>query len=238
MIDFTKPYAQSSQSTEERENSFQAIFRAIYGWMTVGLVASGATAWWTVASGFYKTVFSGYTFLLLVLAELILVSVLSARIQKLSSMTAKGLFLAYSVLNGLTLSSIFLAYQLGSIQRIFFLAAAMFGGLALFGTMTRMNLSRIGSICMMGLFGIVIAILVNLFLKSGALDMAISVVGIVVFTGLTIWDAQKLRMLAENAAARGERDGMSRVAILGALELYLDFINLFLMLLNLFGKRR
>lgn len=238
MVDFTKSYQQAMEANQDRDLAFQAIFRAVYKWMTVGLVASGLTAWWTVESGLYKVVFSGFNFLFLAIGELVLVGVLSARIDKFSSMTAKVLFIAYSVLNGLTLSSIFLAYTISSIQIVFFLTAGMFGGLAFFGTMTKMDLSKIGSICMMGLWGIVLAIIVNIFLKSGPLDWAISFIGIFIFTGLTMWDAQKIRLMAENASGLGDRSVTHRLAILGALALYLDFINLFLMLLNLFGRRR
>jgi len=159
-------------------------------------------------------------------------------VRKLSPPVAGTLFIAYSVLNGVTLSPIFLVYTQTSIFLAFGSCALMFAATSTFGYLTGMRLDRIGSYCFMGLIGILIASLVNLFLRSEVLDYVISYVGIAVFVGLTAWDTQKMRMVGESAGEEAQSDSMRKVAILFALNLYLDFINLFLQLLRIFGRRR
>jgi FtsH-binding integral membrane protein len=170
----------------------------------------------------------------LLIAELALVYVVSAKVDTLSPTTSAGLFLLYSALNGITLSLILLVYTGGSIVTAFLTTAGMFGGLALYGTVTKRSMDGIGSFAMMGLFGVIIAMLVNFFLKSPALSFVMSVACVIVFTGLTAYDAQRLKRMA--LAVDGPQAGS--YAVSGALSLYLNFINLFLSLLRLFGNRR
>lgn len=238
MVDYTKLFDSSVEVEQNRSVVVQSIFRSVYGWMTVGLAASGVTAWLTYATGFFQTIFTTPLFWLCIIAEFALVIGLSAGIRKMSTGVASFFFLLYSVVNGLTLSSIFLIYARSSLQSIFFITAAMFGGLALFGSVTKKDLSSIGAVCGMGLWGVVIALVVNIFLRSARLDWAVSLVGIAIFTGLTLWDAQKIKILANLAAEQGDRADIRKASIIGALQLYLDFINLFLMMLRIFGNRK
>jgi FtsH-binding integral membrane protein len=171
----------------------------------------------------------------LLLAPLALVFFLSFRIQHLAPATAQGLFFFYAALLGVSLAPIFLIYTHGSIARVFFISAASFGALSLYGYTTQRDLSPFGSFLIMGLFGIILASLVNIFLASSALQFAISVVGVLVFAGLTAWDTQRIKEMYD---VNDDGTIAGRKAIMGALTLYLDFINLFLMLLRLFGDRR
>jgi len=180
-------------------------------------------------------VLSGPMMIVLLLGTLGLVFFISFRINRLQYTTAMTLFMVYAALLGVTLSSIFLAYTGASITRVFFISAASFGALSLYGYTTQRDLSAMGSFMIMGLFGIIIASLVNIFLKSSGLDWAISIIGIGVFAGLTAWDTQRIKEMYDSMDDDGT---MGRKAIMGALSLYLDFINLFLMLLRLVGDRR
>ncbi|NTV47602.1 MAG: Bax inhibitor-1/YccA family protein, partial [Chlorobiales bacterium] len=178
---------------------------------------------------------NSFVFFGLVIAELALVFGISAAINKLSAAAASGLFFLYSALNGLTLASIFLVYSLGSIAGTFVVTAGMFGAMSLYGMTTKRDLTKFGSIAMMGLIGIIIAGVVNMFMASSVLNLIISVVGVILFTGLTAYDTQKIK---EMAAMTNDGESEGKVAVMGALSLYLDFINLFLMLLRLFGSSR
>ena len=216
----------------------QAFLTKVYGWMMLGLFLTAVTAIFTVNSETLRSfVFSSnLTLYGLIFAQLGLVIFLSARIQKMSAATATAAFLAYAVLTGITLSSIFLVYKADSIFTTFLTSGLMFGGMSLYGYVTKRDLNGVGQFMMMGLFGIVIASLLNIFFKSDDLSWIISFIGVIVFTGLTAYDTQKMKsmsyvMLEGNEVAR-------KGAIMGALTLYLDFINLFLMLLRLFGSRR
>ena len=233
--DYTKMYG--VQTSETRERQLAHTFQLVYGWMCAGLALSGAVAWKTAASGLWKSVLTGPWFWVCLFGELGLVIGLSACIRKLSAGVAGALFLGYAALNGLTLSVVFVAYELAMVQRAFFVTAGMFGGFALYGSLTKTDLGGIGSMCGMALWGLIIAGIANLFLKSNGLDWIVTVAGVVVFTGLTMYDAQKIRQLAD---AEGELDGetVRKLGILGALELYLDFVNLFLYLLRFMGKKR
>jgi len=173
--------------------------------------------------------------IVLLLATLGLVFFISFRIDRLQFTTAFGLFMLYAALLGVTLSSVFLVYTGTSITRVFFISAASFGALSLYGYTTQRDLSPFGSFLIMGLFGIIIASLVNIFLASNALGFAISVIGVLVFAGLTAWDTQKIKEMYD---VNDDGTVSGRKAIMGALSLYLDFINLFLMLLRLLGDRR
>src|SRR5260370_613071 len=174
---------------------------------------------------------------LVMLAPLAIVFIFSAGIQRMSFGTAQLLYWGYSALMGLSLGFIFLIYTHASIATTFFITAAMFAGMSLYGYTTKADLTKMGSFMMMGLIGIIIASVVNIFLASSALYFAISVIGVVVFVGLTAWDTQQIKeMYVDEAYAGGE--AATKTAIMGALRLYLDFINLFMMLLQLLGTRR
>ena len=224
----------------DQEDGARIFVNRVYNWMFCGLMLTAVAAWGVSPSMLGEQAFKAVLGLSLplMIVELVLVIVLSAAVRKLSPPVAGTLFIAYSVLNGVTLSPIFLVYTQTSIFLAFGSCALMFAATSTFGYLTGMRLDKIGSYCFMGLIGIIIASLVNLFLRSEALDYVISYVGVAVFVGLTAWDTQKMRMVGENAGEEAQSDSMRKVAILFALNLYLDFINLFLMLLRIFGRRR
>lgn len=226
-------FAAPGALTAERVTAF---LRRVYGWMCVGLGVTATVALGVASSpGLVQTIFGNrLLFFGLVIGELGLVFYLSARVNKLAANTAAALFLVYSALNGATLASIFLLYTGTSIATTFLITAGMFGALALYGTATRRSLAGVGQFAFMGLIGLLLASLVGMFLKSEGLQFVISVVGVIVFTGLTAWDAQKMKVMA--ATVPEERYGT--YSVVGALALYLDFINLFLFLLRFFGGRR
>lgn len=172
---------------------------------------------------------------LLIIAELGLVFYTTARIEHLSLTTATTLFVVYSALNGVTLSSIFLAFTMASIAKVFFITAGTFGAMAFYGYVTKTDLSKIGNILFMALIGLIIATVVNIFLKSAMFDLILSYVGVAIFVGLTAWDSQKIKEMLAMQSDMGER--AQKLALMGALSLYLDFINLFLYLLRIFGNR-
>jgi FtsH-binding integral membrane protein len=208
----------------------------VYGWMTGGLLLTAVVAWW-VASQCSGRISSG-TLLVCVLAEFGLVIGIGAVAHRVPTVVTAGMFLLYSVLNGVTLSLIFYAYKMGSIAIAFYAAAATFGIMAIFGTVTKRDLTRIGTLCFMALIGIVVTqvgLMIYTMITGNSipmLDKVISALGIVIFTGLTAYDAQKVKAIGEEGGAS------TGIAILGALALYLDFINLFLFILRLFGSRR
>ena len=206
--------------------------------LVCGLMVTSIVSWGVTRLGeqAFKTVLGMST--LLIIAELVLVIVLSAAVKKLSAPVAGTLFIVYSLLNGLTLSPIFLAYTQTSIFLAFASCALMFAATSTFGYLTGMKLDTVGSYCFMGLIGILIASIVNFFLRSEVLDYIICYIGVAVFVGLTAWDTQKVRMIGEQAGEEAQTDAMRKVAIVFALSLYLDFINLFLYLLRIFGRRR
>ena len=207
----------------------------VYNYMAGGLALTGAVAYVGAVSGFYTSIAGTPILWIVMLAPLAMVFFLSFRIQTMSLATAQLSFWAYAGLVGLSLSGIFLVYTGESIARVFFISAATFGATSLYGYTTRTDLSRFGSFLFMGLIGIIIASLVNMFMASSALQFAISVVGVLLFTGLTAYDTQRIKDLytaGEDNVLTGKK------AIMGALALYLDFLNLFLMLMQLFGNRR
>ncbi|HET7433968.1 MAG TPA: Bax inhibitor-1/YccA family protein [Thermoanaerobaculia bacterium] len=213
--------------TAERERTF---LRSVYGWMFGGLLLTAAAALWVVMSpALQQLIFTTPLRWVLLFGELGLVFYLSFRITKMSAATAASVFLVFSLLNGLTLSVIFFAYTTAAIYQAFFTAAGMFGAMSVYGMVTKRDLTSWGSFFFMGLIGIVIASIVNIFLKSPAFAWAISIIGVFVFLGLTAYDTQKLKAYASSPQLR------ENLAIYGALALYLDFVNLFLMLLRLFG---
>ena len=213
-----------------------AFLRAVYGWMCVGLAITAVVAYEVSGSPAFLTrlVSSPGLFIVLILAELGLVFYLSARADRLAANTATMLFVLYAALNGVTLSFVLLAYTGESVANAFVVTAGMFGAMALFGSTTRRSLAGFGQFLFMGLVGIVLASLLGIFWHNDALQFVISVGGVIVFTGLAAWDAQRLKQMAL-AVPTGR---VTSMAIVGALALYLDFINLFLSLLRLFGNRR
>lgn len=214
----------------ERERSF---IRSVYAWMFSGLLLTAAASYWVVVSDpMQKLIFGTPLRWVLLIGELGLVFFLSFRITKISPGTAAFVFLLFSALNGLTLSSIFFFYTAGAIYQAFFTAAAMFGAMSVYGMATKRDLTSWGSFFFMGLIGILICSVINIFLRSPGLAWVISFIGVFVFLGLTAYDTQKLKAYANAPELRGN------LAVYGALALYLDFINLFLMLLRLFGGRR
>jgi len=218
---------------DERVSSFLA---RVYGWMFLGLLITAGTAF-VIAStpALVATIVLNRVLLwILLFAQLGLVFYLSARVDKLAPATAAGLFILYSGLVGVTTSVIFLAYTSASIVSTFIVAAGMFGVTAAFGTLTKRNLAGIGHFMFMGLIGVILASIVGIFWQNDALQFVISIVGVIVFTGLTAWDAQRLKHMAV-AIPEGR---VGSYAVVGALSLYLDFINLFFFLLRLSGGRR
>ena len=211
------------------------VMRKTFGWMTMCLLITALTAMGVVNSGLFYQIASSGAMWLLIIAELVLVFVLSARIHKMSVTTATIMLIVYSVLNGATLSFIFLAYSLGSIAKTFFITTGMFGVMALVGATTKRDLSKMGSILFMALIGLIIASLVNIFLRSSGLDWIISLIGVVLFTALTAYDVQRVKRLATESDLYDDTQ-VGRLAIISALSLYLDFINLFLYLLRFFGR--
>lgn len=210
------------------------LIRQVYAWMAAGLTVTALFALVTVSSpALLKTIVGNkFVFYGLMIGELALVFILSGALHRLSTGVATLLFLGYSALNGLTLSVIFLVYTADSIATTFVITAAMFGAMSLYGYLTKRDLTSWGSFLFMGLIGVVIASLINIFLRSDAVSWVVSAIGVIVFTGLTAYDTWKIKEMATIETQT------RKYAIIGALTLYLDFINLFLMLLRLLGGRR
>jgi FtsH-binding integral membrane protein len=207
----------------------------VYNYMAGGLALTGAVAYVAASSGFYQAIAATPLIWLVMLAPLAFVLVLSFGIQRMSTATAMLLFWIYAAVMGLSLGSIFSVFTGTSIARVFFITATTFGAMSLYGYTTKSDLSGFGSFLLMGLIGILIASIVNIFIGSSALQFIISVIGVIVFVGLTAYDTQRIKDMYLDSDT-DEVEG--RKAILGALALYLDFINLFMMLLQLFGQRR
>ena len=220
-----------------RVNSF---VRSVYNWMAIGLTLTGLVAYYVANTPEIQRVIfgSGIIFFGLIIAQLALVFIISSRIYRMQALTATALFVIYSVLNGATLSSIFLAYARSSIANVFFVCSATFVACSIYGYTTRRDLTSMGGFLMMGLIGIVIASLVNMFFQSTAISMVVSYIGVLVFVGLTAYDTQAIKNMALTQPADIDAGALRKGAILGALKLYLDFINLFLMLLRIFGSSR
>jgi FtsH-binding integral membrane protein len=228
---------QSSLATVDvRDERVSAFLSKVYGWMFVGLLITAVTASAVASSpSLVETlILNRAVFWILLIAQLGLVFFLSARVNKMAPATAAGLFLLYSALTGVTSSVVLLMYTGASIASTFIITAGMFGATAVFGSVTKRSLAGVGQFFFMGLIGLILASIVGLFWHSEALQFVISVVGVLVFTGLTAWDAQRLKQMA--VALPDGRAGA--YAVVGALSLYLDFINLFFFLLRFTGNRR
>jgi FtsH-binding integral membrane protein len=215
----------------------RSLMSQIYAWMAAGLLVSGAVAAYTITSPALLGLIFGspFVFFGLIIVELVLVIGLSAAIGRLSPALAAACFVLYAALNGLTLSAIFLVYTQASIAVTFFVTAGTFGVMSLIGYVTQRDLTTVGHVLLMGLIGFLIGTIVNLFWANSTLYWILTYGGIIVFVGLTAWDTQRIKRMSEQA---GDEVSAGRIAILGALRLYLDFINLFLLLLRIFGRRR
>jgi hypothetical protein len=253
MADFDRNVAARGGFGAARAEAIDAGLRAymlrVYNYMATAVALTGVVAWFTFQAAvttneagaivgltsFGQAIFGGPAVIVLMLGTLGLVFFISARIDRLQFTTAMALFLLYAGLLGVMLSSVFLSYTGASITRVFFISAASFGALSLYGYTTQRDLSGMGSFMVMGLFGIIIASVVNIFLKSSGLDWMISVIGVLVFAGLTAYDTQRIKEMYD---VNDDGTVAGRKAVMGALSLYLDFINLFIMLLRLVGDRR
>jgi FtsH-binding integral membrane protein len=215
------------------------LLRRVYLWMTFGVLLTAIVALLTVTTPVLRNLLLNPLVVWgALIGELALVLVLSAAIRRLSPMVAALLFFAYAGLLGFSLSGIFFVYDLGSIALAFLSASALFGLMTFVGFATRADLTKLGTYLIVGLFGLIIATLLNLFLRSSTLDLLVSLVGVVLFTGLTAYDTQKIARMAKDPAVQEESEMLGRLSVLGALTLYLDFVNLFLFLLRLIGRRR
>jgi FtsH-binding integral membrane protein len=227
------PALSGSWSTDERVTAF---LRGVYGWMGCGLAVTAATAWLIASSpaAIQAVAMNRGLLWILLIAQLGIVILLSARVERMAASTASLLFIGYAALTGVTLSFVLFAYTGESVATTFVVTAGMFGAMAAYGTTTRRSLAGFGQFLFMGLIGVVLASLVGLFWHSDALQFLISFIGVIVFTGLAAYDAQRLKAMALSTSA-GQ---MGSYTIVGALALYLDFVNLFLMLLRFTGNRR
>jgi len=229
------PSSAFETSTVRSAERVSAFLRSVYGWMFVGLATTAVVALAVASSGLGEALVANRLwFWGLAIAELGLVFYLSARVQKLAPGTAATLFLVYSALNGATLSLILLRFTGVSIATTFVVTAGMFGALALFGSVTKRSLAGVGQFAGMGLIGLILAMVVGMFWHNDGMQFVISIVGVIVFTGLTAWDSQRLKQMA-TALPEGQ---VGSYAVVGALSLYLDFINLFLFLLRFLGGGR
>jgi len=229
------PY-RSMPTTQSRVEVLNAFMRGVYGWMCMGLLVTAAASAFVVSSpAIMQAVFTNQLIYIgLIIVELGMVVALAAAINRLSATAATSMFLLYSALNGVTLSVIFVIYAKAVIINAFLVSAGMFGAMSLYGLLTKRDLTSLGSFMFMGLIGVIIASIVNIFTKSAMMDFIISCVGVLVFIGLTAYDTQKLKVMGDMAPA-DDATAVRRGTILGALTLYLDFINLFLMMLRLFS---
>jgi len=249
MAEFERPtVAARADAGLAIDEGLRAYMLKVYNYMGFGLVVTGLVAYFTYTMAFIEeggrivgvtglgeALYGSPLQFVVMLAPLAFVLVLSFGINKLSVGTTQILFWVFSAVMGLSLASIFAVYTGGSIAKVFFISAAMFGGMSLYGYTTKRDLTSIGSFLVMGLFGLIIASIVNLIWPSGALGFAISILGVVIFLGLTAWDTQKIK---ESYDVGFGADVLAKGAVMGALSLYLDFLNLFLMLLRLFGQQR
>jgi FtsH-binding integral membrane protein len=230
-----RAYTTAGARAAEIDVGLRAYMQKVFGLMAAGTAVTGLVAYFGAVSGIYMQLAATPLIWVVVFSPLVFAFIFGMRIHAMRASTAQMLFWAFSALMGLSLSYVFLAYTGTSIARTFFIAAATFAGMALYGYTTKRDLSAFGSFLVMGVFGLLIAMLVNLFLQSSALHWAISVIGVLVFTGLTAYDAQRIK---EMYFAGDGAEVATKKAVMGALQLYLDFINLFVFLLQFLGERR
>lgn len=221
----------------DRKSALSAQMARVFGWMFIGLIITGMTAMYTATSEtMIRMLYSSrFTFLGFIILEFVFVWFISSRAMHMEYGMAAAAFIMYSVLNGITLSVIFLAYTGSSVALAFFMTAGFFGFMCVYGLVTKTDLTSLGSLFLMGLIGLIIVSVVNIFLQSSTLYWIISFVGVAIFLGLTAYDSQKIKAISmQYTGTEKERN----VAVLGALILYLDFVNLFLYILRILGKRR
>ena len=223
---------------QARQDAASIFLAKVFNWMAVGLGITGVTAYVTAATGLATVIIGSPLFLILAIGTIGLVFFLSARIDKIEAGTASAIFVIYALLNGLFFSTIFLRYTGSSIASTFLITAGMFGAMAVYGLVTKRDLSGWGSFLFMGLIGLIIASIVNIFLASPAVYWVTSMIGVFIFTGLTAYDVQKIKRMGEEGIMSQGQEAITKGALMGALALYLDFINLFLMLLRFFGGGR
>ena len=235
---YMKSYYNNSRAID-RPTAFAMLMRKVYTWMALALALTGLTAYYCAynTSIVYALVSNSMLFLGLIIAEFVAVVYLSARIERMSFMTAGIVFVIYSLLNGVTFSIIFLAYTMESIATTFFITAGTFGAMSLVGYFIKKDLSAFGRFLMMALVGLIIATIVNIFLQSSGLMWICTIAGVLIFSGLTAYDTQKIKQMFLMHGAEMNESTM-KLALMGSLTLYLDFINLFLYLIRLFGDRR
>ena len=233
-------FSRSNDSIVKRTGTgLQTFMAQVYGWMTVGLLLTAFVALYVASSAtLIEMIFTNKIFFFgLIIAQLALVFILSGMVHKMSGALATTLFMLYSALTGVTISSVLIVYTYSSVASTFFICAAMFGALSVYGYTTKRSLTGMGSFLFMGLIGIIIASIVNIFMQSSMMSMVISYAGVLIFAGLTAYDTQKLKDMGSEINQE-DKENMRRYSIMGALTLYLDFINLFLMLLRILGDRR
>ena len=230
-------YNQVEERAQSSALSFPALMSKVYLWMTLALVVTGMTAHYVASSPaiLYAIVTNQIAFWGLFIGELVLVFVLSSRIMSLSFVTASLMFVIYSIMNGVFFSFILLAYTEQSIATTFLITAGTFGAMSLFGFVTKRDLSAMGRILFMLLIGLIIATVVNIFMKAEGLALILNYAGVVIFVGLTAYDTQSIKQMLQE---HGDKEGAEKIALLGSLSLYLDFINLFIYLLRFFGESR
>ena len=230
-------YNQVEERAQSSALSFPALMSKVYLWMTLALVVTGMTAYYVASSPaiLYAIVSNQIAFWGLFIGELVLVFVLSSRIMSLSFVTASLMFVIYSIMNGVFFSFILLAYTEQSIATTFLITAGTFGAMSLFGFVTKRDLSTMGRILFMLLIGLLIATVVNIFMKAEGLTLLLNYAGVVIFVGLTAYDTQSIKQMLQE---HGDKEGAEKIALLGSLSLYLDFINLFIYLLRFFGESR
>lgn len=230
-------YNQVEERAQSSALSFPALMSKVYLWMTLALVVTGMTAYYVASTPaiLYAIVSNQIAFWGLFIGELVLVFVLSSRIMSLSFVTASLMFVIYSIMNGVFFSFILLAYTEQSIATTFLITAGTFGAMSLFGFVTKRDLSAMGRILFMLLIGLIIATVVNIFMKAEGLTLILNYAGVVIFVGLTAYDTQSIKQMLQEY---GDKEGAEKIALLGSLSLYLDFINLFIYLLRFFGESR
>ncbi len=217
----------------------RSILKNVYLWMTAGLALTGVTSWLVaqVPALMNALVFNPIGMIAVVIGEFALVIFLTARLDKMSTGAAIGSFLGYSALNGIMLSTIFYAFDMGMIYKAFFTTAIGFAGMSIYGMTTKRNLNGWGYYMTMALWGVIVASLLNFFFRSSGLDYVISIVAVIIFMGLTAWDTQKIQAINNQYGSKMTEVEYSKVSIMGALMLYLDFLNIFLYVLRIFGRR-
>ena len=230
-------YNQVEERAQSSALSFPALMSKVYLWMTLALVVTGMTAYYVASSPaiLYAIVSNQIAFWGLFIGELVLVFVLSSRIMSLSFVTASLMFVIYSIMNGVFFSFILLSYTEQSIATTFLITAGTFGAMSLFGFVTKRDLSAMGRILFMLLIGLIIATVVNIFMKAEGLTLILNYAGVVIFVGLTAYDTQSIKQMLQE---HGDKEGAEKIALLGSLSLYLDFINIFIYLLRFFGESR